>query len=203
MSVPGASGRSVYDATRIHPELFDLADAVLAHAGAKHSDVGMPSLKARLSAVPPAAEFGGKGPAALALVLAELARPREAADPRIAEGAPRAFRTGIQTLEQLAPGQELTGVVRNGAGGRGHTPARPISERASHSNLLWGVCGRGRRPRRAGARVAAARCRAGLGQCGDSLGFRGGPSAQADAPCAGPTGCCWRQWQAAKAAGHR
>ncbi len=108
-------GKNPLDATSVHPESYKAADALLAETGYTHADLGpagLPDIAARAAAIGEAAlaEKLGIGLPTLKDIITELGRPGR--DPRDELPAPM-LRTDILSLEDLKPGMELTGTVRN------------------------------------------------------------------------------------------
>ncbi len=107
--------KNVLDNTAVHPESYDAAGKLLARCGATEADVK----KGALGALPEkiremgeealAAEIGVGAPT-LRDIAAELAKPGR--DPRD-ELPPPLLRTDVMGLEDLKPGMELDGTVRN------------------------------------------------------------------------------------------
>lgn len=105
-------GENPLDATPIHPESYALADRLLSLIGSGFSDVGQPALRAklaRLSIQAVAAELGAGVPT-LRDIVESLARPGR--DPRDELPLPL-FRTNVLNIQDLEPGMELRGTVRN------------------------------------------------------------------------------------------
>ena len=107
--------RSVLDNTAVHPESYDAAKKLLALCGRSLDDVKAGSLGDLMGDVEKlgfakAAEQVGVGEPTLRDVVAELLRPGR--DPRD-ELPPPLLRSDVLSMEDLKPGMELTGTVRN------------------------------------------------------------------------------------------
>ncbi|MBQ6182906.1 MAG: RNA-binding transcriptional accessory protein [Clostridia bacterium] len=108
-------GRNVLDRTAVHPESYDAAEALLKHYSYTDSDVAqgrISGLSERVSTDGTsalAAELGIGEPTLIDIVK-ELERP--ARDPRD-ELPPPMLRTDVMGIEDLKPGMELKGTVRN------------------------------------------------------------------------------------------
>ncbi|WP_438444660.1 Tex family protein [Gorillibacterium sp. sgz5001074] len=103
---------SPLDNTPIHPESYGVVDQLFRELGLKLSAIGTSELKDKLQGVK-AEELAAKlgvGVPTLRDILDSLLRPGR--DPR-EELAPPIFRTDVLKLEDLAPGMELQGTVRN------------------------------------------------------------------------------------------
>jgi len=98
-------GRNPLDATAIHPESYAVASRVWQLAG--EDKAGLPTLRQNVTELATKLKTGVP---TLEDILNQLAAPGR--DPR-AELPPPALRGGLPTMEQLAPGVELEGVVRN------------------------------------------------------------------------------------------
>ncbi len=110
-----ADSRNPLDATAVHPESYDGAKAVLEKLGYDLKDLkkgGLPDILKKAAAYGEerlAAETGLGAPT-LRDILGELAKPGR--DPR--DDLPRpVLRTDVLDIKDLAPGMELTGIVRN------------------------------------------------------------------------------------------
>ena len=108
-------GREPLDATAVHPESYAAAKALLETMGIDPKQLkagGIPGFAARVEAmgVPALAKKLGVGEMTLRDIAAELERPGR--DPRDELPKPL-LRTDVLSLEDLAPGMELTGTVRN------------------------------------------------------------------------------------------
>jgi uncharacterized protein len=113
-----AGGREVLDATGIHPESYEAAKKVLAKIGLGPADIGNTSrcreavhaLRRDKGAMRRTAEETGVGGFTLDDILTEIEKPGR--DPR--DDAPEVvFRRDVTTMEDMQPGMELTGTVRN------------------------------------------------------------------------------------------
>lgn len=108
-------GRNVLDRTAVHPESYDAAEALLKHYSYTDSDVAqgrISGLSERVSTDGTsalAAELGIGEPTLIDIVK-ELERP--ARDPRD-ELPPPMLRTDVMGIEDLKPGMEMKGTVRN------------------------------------------------------------------------------------------
>ncbi|MFZ5643846.1 MAG: Tex family protein [Bacillota bacterium] len=100
------------DGTSIHPESYELAEKVLELAGSSLSEVGTLQLRRKLEGVNPeeAAASLGAGVPTVRDILESLKRP--GLDPREDLQGPL-FRSDVLSLEDLRPGMELKGTVRN------------------------------------------------------------------------------------------
>ena len=111
LRVPGA--KNPLDATGVHPESYGIALEVLRRAGADRAAVaagGVPDIAAHLGDAADLAREIGCGEATLHDIVAELEKPGR--DPR--DDAPEVvFSTSVRSLDDLAPGMELRGTVRN------------------------------------------------------------------------------------------
>ncbi|MFD2670794.1 Tex family protein [Marinicrinis sediminis] len=110
MRLPGAD--NPLDNTPIHPESYPVVDRLFAMLQVKVSDVGSEALKQKLSSLSleqMAAELE-VGVPTLRDIVDSLMRPGR--DPREELEAP-IFRTDVLKLEDLKPGMELKGTVRN------------------------------------------------------------------------------------------
>ncbi len=105
-------GENPLDATAIHPESYDLAYRVLELIGSDLSEIGRPAIRTKLAQVKAeeAAAKLGAGAPTLRDILDNLARPGR--DPR-EDLPPPVFRTDVLSIEDLRPGMELKGTVRN------------------------------------------------------------------------------------------
>ncbi|MBI4954272.1 MAG: helix-hairpin-helix domain-containing protein, partial [Myxococcales bacterium] len=102
-------GAHPLDASAVHPERYPLVERMAADLGVPvGSLVGNPSAVAAID--PRRYESGDVGSFTLADILAELKKPGR--DPRSSFEPPK-FRDDVTTLEHLAPGMELEGVVTN------------------------------------------------------------------------------------------
>lgn len=108
-------GRNILDSTAVHPESYDATKKLLVRFGYKDSDVknnavgGISQKIAEIGAEKIAEELG-IGVITLNDIANELAKPGR--DPRDELPAPL-LRTDVMSLEDLKPGMELTGTVRN------------------------------------------------------------------------------------------
>ena len=108
-------GSNALDATAVHPESYPAAKALLAHLGYDAKDLkkgGIAGIRARVEqegAAKLAAELG-IGTMTLEDIAAELEKPGR--DPR-EDLPPPVLRTDVLGMEDLVPGMELTGTVRN------------------------------------------------------------------------------------------
>ena len=108
-------GSNPLDATAVHPESYPAAKALLARLGLDVNDIrrgGIAGVTARvqeLGAGRLAAELG-VGEMTLLDIASELEKPGR--DPR-EELPPPVLRTDVLSIEDLVPGMELTGTVRN------------------------------------------------------------------------------------------
>ena len=107
-------GREPLDATAVHPESYAVARALLERMGvqAKALGGGIPGFAARVEAqgVQALAQALGVGEMTLRDIARELERPGR--DPRD-ELPPPLLRTDVLSIDDLTPGMELTGTVRN------------------------------------------------------------------------------------------
>ncbi len=107
-----SEGKNPLDNTPIHPESYDVVDKLFGELKLKLSQLGSQELKDMLQHVEPAelAVKLGVGVPTLRDILDSLQRPGR--DPRDELPAP-IFRTDVLQIEDLAPGMELQGTVRN------------------------------------------------------------------------------------------
>ncbi|WP_289356344.1 Tex family protein [Paenibacillus sp. S-12] len=100
------------DRTPIHPESYGVVDRLFALTGLRAEDIGTPALSQALSGanVEKLAEKLEVGIPTLKDIIDSLLRPGR--DPR-EELAPPIFRTDVLQIEDLKPGMELKGTVRN------------------------------------------------------------------------------------------
>ncbi|GGG63488.1 Tex family protein [Paenibacillus radicis (ex Gao et al. 2016)] len=100
------------DRTPIHPESYDVVDKLFAELGVKPKQIGTEELKEKLTAVQPdaVAPALGVGVPTLKDIIDSLLRPGR--DPREELPAP-IFHTDVLNIEDLTPGMELHGTVRN------------------------------------------------------------------------------------------
>ena len=113
LRLPG--GVEPLDATAVHPESYAAARGLLARCGFDEKEIGTPALDAledRIKSIgkQQLADALGIGLPTLADIAAELRRPgrdvRDALPPPL-------LRTDVMKMEDLRPGMELTGTVRN------------------------------------------------------------------------------------------
>ena len=108
-------GSNPLDATAVHPESYPAAKALLARLGYDAKDLkrgGLPGVTARVQEIGAgklAAELG-VGEMTLMDIASELEKPGR--DPR-EDLPPPVLRTDVLSMEDLTPGMELTGTVRN------------------------------------------------------------------------------------------
>lgn len=113
LRIPG--GRNVLDNTAVHPESYKTAENLLKICGVSKSDVANGKVAALTNTVKSrgiktlAAELG-TGEPTLADIVSEISKPGR--DPREALPAPM-LRTDVMGMEDLKPGMELKGTVRN------------------------------------------------------------------------------------------
>ncbi len=108
-----SGGANPLDATSVHPESYPVAREVLKRAGVKPEALangGVPDVAQRVGDVAALAAELGVGAPTLRDIIAELEKPGR--DPR--DDAPEAvFSRSVRDFDDLAPGMELTGTVRN------------------------------------------------------------------------------------------
>ncbi len=108
-----AGGTNPLDATSVHPESYPVARAVLERAGVTADDLaagGVPDIERRVGSVGALAGELGCGILTLIDILDELKKPGR--DPR--DDAPEpVFSRAALSIEDLEPGMELAGTVRN------------------------------------------------------------------------------------------
>lgn len=108
-----AGGDNPLDATSVHPESYPVARELLKRAQVKPAALaagGIPDLGKRVGSLTALAEELGCGVPTLQDIVAELEKPGR--DPR--EDAPEVvFSTSVRSFDDLRPGMELTGTVRN------------------------------------------------------------------------------------------
>ena len=107
-----AGGSNPLDNTPIHPESYDVVDKLFRELKLELSQLGSSELKAMLQSLEPEelAPKLGVGVPTLRDILDSLQRPGR--DPREELPAP-IFRTDVLQIEDLKPGMELQGTVRN------------------------------------------------------------------------------------------
>ncbi len=113
LRIPQAKNK--LDETAVHPESYEAAETVLRECGFTRADIGTPaiaSLRSRAEAIglDTLCQKAGVGAPTLADILAELLRPGR--DMRDALPQP-VLRSDVLGMEDLKPGMELTGTVRN------------------------------------------------------------------------------------------
>lgn len=109
--IPG--GVNPLDNTPIHPESYKAVDQLLQGMGMDKAAIGTADLRDKLQEVQPEALVNDEleiGLPTIKDIIASLLRPGR--DPR-EELPPPIFQTGILQLEDLKPGMELKGTVRN------------------------------------------------------------------------------------------
>ena len=106
-------GANPLDATAVHPESYPVAQALLERAGVTEKDLargGIPDIQQRLGNVALLAGELGCGLMTLIDIVSELEKPGR--DPR--DDAPEVvFSRAALSIDDLQPGMELTGTVRN------------------------------------------------------------------------------------------
>ncbi len=113
LRVPGA--REPLDATAVHPESYAAARALLKLCGFTEADIGAEAIaalpqRAKAIGFERLCEETGAGKETLEDIIAELLRPgRDMRD----ELPPPLLRTDVMGMEDLKPGMELSGTVRN------------------------------------------------------------------------------------------
>lgn len=110
-----SESKNILDNTAVHPESYDAAKALLQLCGydmKKKQSGGFTELKEKVDAIgaEQAANQLGIGVPTLRDIVTELLRPGR--DPRDELPAPL-LRTDVLSMEDLKPGMELTGTVRN------------------------------------------------------------------------------------------
>lgn len=107
-----SGGTDPLDNTPIHPESYEVVDQLLSELGASPKELASQPLRERLVSLEPAAlaQKLSVGVPTLKDILDALQRPGR--DPR-EELPPPIFRTDVLQIEDLAPGMELHGTVRN------------------------------------------------------------------------------------------
>ncbi len=108
-----AGGANPLDATAVHPESYAVATELLRRAGVSADELahgGVPDIRERLGSVGLLAGELGCGVLTLIDIVAELEKPGR--DPR--DDAPEpVFSRAALTIDDLEPGMELMGTVRN------------------------------------------------------------------------------------------
>ena len=106
-------GKNPLDATSVHPESYGVAKEVLKRAGVGADELergGVPDIEERVGSVASLAGELGCGALTLIDIVAELKKPGR--DPR--DDAPEViFSRAALSIEDLQPGMELKGTVRN------------------------------------------------------------------------------------------
>ncbi|WP_418828965.1 Tex family protein [Paratractidigestivibacter sp.] len=106
-------GDNPLDATSVHPESYPVATEVLKRAGVSADELkrgGVPDIERRLGSVAELASDLGCGAPTLIDIVGELKKPGR--DPR--DDAPEViFSRAALSIEDLQPGMELKGTVRN------------------------------------------------------------------------------------------
>ena len=106
-------GKNPLDATSVHPESYGVAKAVLKRAGVTTDELtrgGVPDIEKRLGSVATLAGELDCGILTLIDIVSELKKPGR--DPR--DDAPEVvFSRAALSIDDLEPGMELTGTVRN------------------------------------------------------------------------------------------
>ena len=106
-------GANPLDATSVHPESYPVATEVLKRAGVSADELkrgGVPDIERRLGSVADLADDLGCGAPTLIDIVGELKKPGR--DPR--DDAPEViFSRAALSIEDLQPGMELRGTVRN------------------------------------------------------------------------------------------
>ncbi|MGB7474387.1 Tex family protein [Trichococcus sp.] len=107
-----AGGKNILDNTDIHPESYPAAKEVLALAGLSLKDIGTDEAREALGALDrtKAREVTGLGKETLQDIIAGLTKPGR--DPRDDIAQPL-LRQDVLSMEDLKPGMELQGTVRN------------------------------------------------------------------------------------------
>ena len=113
LRLPG--GKNPLDGTAVHPESYPAAKKLLAACGYSEKDIGTPAIeglegRARAMGMSALCEVAGVGEPTLKDIMAELRKPGR--DVRDSLPAPL-LRSELLSLENLKPGMELTGTVRN------------------------------------------------------------------------------------------
>lgn len=106
-------GDNPLDATSVHPESYPVATEVLKRAGVSADELkrgGVPDIERRLGSIADLADDLGCGAPTLIDIVGELKKPGR--DPR--DDAPEViFSRAALSIEDLQPGMELRGTVRN------------------------------------------------------------------------------------------
>ncbi|MGB9344253.1 Tex family protein [Trichococcus sp.] len=107
-----ADGKNILDNTDIHPESYPAAKEVLALAGLSLKDIGTEQAREALGSLDrtKAREVTGLGKETLQDIIAGLTKPGR--DPRDDIAQPL-LRQDVLSMEDLKPGMELQGTVRN------------------------------------------------------------------------------------------
>lgn len=110
LRVPG--GKNILDNTGIHPESYSIAKEILTSVQLSEKELGTEEAVEKLTrlSVEKLAESLSVGEETLADILAGLTQPGR--DMRVEMPAPL-LRTDVLSMEDLKPGMELTGTVRN------------------------------------------------------------------------------------------
>lgn len=110
LRIPG--GGNPLDGTSIHPESYELALKILELCGCAPNQAGTPELRSRLKQIAPEKVAAGLGAGLPTVrdILESLSRPGR--DPREDLPGPL-FRSDVLSMEDLQPGMELRGTVRN------------------------------------------------------------------------------------------
>ena len=113
LRLPGA--KNALDSTAVHPESYPAAKTLLELCDFKSSDIGTPAIqalpqRAKSIGFETLCEKTGVGELTLKDIMDELLRPgRDMRD----ELPPPLLRSNVMSMEDLKPGMELTGTVRN------------------------------------------------------------------------------------------
>jgi uncharacterized protein len=107
-----SDGKNPLDRTPIHPESYEVVGELFKDLGLKLTDIGTDSLKEKLKEIELGEVSGrlGVGVPTLRDIVDSLQRPGR--DPRD-ELPPPIFHTDVLDIEDLKPGMELKGTVRN------------------------------------------------------------------------------------------
>ncbi|MDR1599981.1 MAG: RNA-binding transcriptional accessory protein [Oscillospiraceae bacterium] len=106
-------GVNPLDATGAHPESYPAAMEILKRAGVKPQELtrgGAPDIARRVGDLAKLAEETGVGLPTLNDILSEIAKPGR--DPRD-DAPPALFNRSVRSIDDLAPGMEMTGIIRN------------------------------------------------------------------------------------------